>query len=292
MMKKITLFAWVTMFLAVACSDEKQTVPPTLAFGTESIYVHNNDTVGEGKQLKFHIIAEGFDAKVTNIVAVLKSGDSIKTMADFGVWKDKLDTVLVFYKGGLSEEEWQLTIMDQNRNFASASLRVVKDPVSSFGEIVSYDKITLGYQGNSGAHFFDTETGETFTSSSGAANQAVIDVVVYYYLDSGKPSPTFSSPGDQDAATWYPEIKQWNTLNYTKYDYVSKVGVDAFDAAQNDSLLIKAYDDVWGRRKYKYCLAGTVFPFKTINGKIGLVKILRSDLNETGTIDFAIKVQK
>jgi hypothetical protein len=280
------------MAAMVGCSDEASTTLPTIRFGAENEYTQPNDTVSEGQQVKFHIIAEAFEANVTNIVVVLKSGDSSKTKADFGVWKSKIDTVLSFYKGGFDQEDWVFTIMDQNRNFASAQMHVVRNPVSSFGQIVTYPSITLGYQQNNGPHFFDTQSGASFTTESAAANQNLIDVVVYYYLDNGKPSPTFSSPGDQDASYWYPAIKAWSTLNYTKYDYVSKVTVPQFDAATNDSLLIKAYDDVWGRRKYKYCLAGTVFPFKTSGGKIGLVKIIRSDLNETGTLEFSMKVQK
>lgn len=288
-------FCWVLGLLLLgfaSCNDEPATTLPSLRFGNESVYTQANDTVSEGQLLKFHLIAEAVDAKISNIVAVIKNGDSTKTMADFGVWKTNIDTVLSFYKGSFDAEDWVFTIMDQNRNFATAQMHVLRNPVSSFGEIITYPSITLSYQQNNGPHFFDCESGTSFTLETGANKQGLIDVVVYYYLDNGKPSPTFSSPGDQDASYWYPAIKSWATLNYTKYDYVSKVSVAQYDAAENDSLLIKAYDDVWGRRKYKYCLAGTVFPFKTNQGKIGLVKIIRSDLNETGTLEFSMKVQK
>jgi hypothetical protein len=151
----------------------------------------------------------------------------------------------------------------------------------------------MGYQGNSTyGHFLKMDDGTVYSTPDATANQSKVDLLIYYFTDGTGPSPTFSSPGDQDAPDYYPEINSWPTKNYTKYDYVTKITEAQFDAADNDSLLIKAYNEYWGRRKYKYAVAGTIFPFKTISGKIGLIKVLQADTQANGKITFAIKVQK
>ncbi|HAQ65231.1 MAG TPA: hypothetical protein DCR43_05185 [Bacteroidales bacterium] len=275
----------------ISCSEDDATPLPTLQIATGEGVVTNGDTIGEGTLMFFRLILNGNGTKITNLVATITYNDQKKTMMDFGLWKENLDTIIGFYKSDWQQENWTFTVMTEKRDFASAGLTILKDTISSFGSIVTWPLVTLSFQGINGPHYFDVETGEVLTDAEATVRQSDIDLLVYYYNDAGKPSPTFSSPGDQDALTHYPVIGNWTTLNYTKYDYVSQTTPDAFDKATNDSLLIKQYDDVWGRRKYKYATAGWVFPFKTANGKIGLIKVLRSDVDASGTIDFAVKVQ-
>jgi hypothetical protein len=226
-------------------------------------------------------------------VVEVRSGEDVVTMLDYGFYKDELDTVLTFYKSSFENETWSFRIMNADRKTAFITLNVKKDSVTHYRNILVLTSVTMGYQDNSAyGHFLKMDDGTVYSIQDATGNQSKVDLLVYYFADGTGPSPTFSSPGDQDAPSYYPEINSWQTKNYTKYDYVTKITETQFDAADNDSLLIKAYNEYWGRRKYKYALAGTVFPFKTISGKIGLIKVLQADSQSDGKITFAIKVQK
>ena len=66
----------------------------------------------------------------------------------------------------------------------------------------------------------------------------------------------------------------------------------SFDEADNDSLLVNAYrpGSVSGLSKYAY--TGKVVPFRTADGKYGLIRVIRADEVATGEMEIAIKIQK
>jgi hypothetical protein len=88
----------------------------------------------------------------------------------------------------------------------------------------------------------------------------------------------------------------WPVKNSILYDYQTSdnnlVTTDQFDSALNDSLLVSAYkpDKVSGNCKYGY--TGKVIPFKTQEGKYGMIKVLQADEREDGTMEIAVKIQK
>jgi len=148
-----------------------------------------------------------------------------------------------------------------------------------------------------------TSTGESHFQDTATMFQDLVDVLVYfnYRDDNGVelPSPTFSSPGEEENADselyteYYPYLVDWETRNYTKYDIRADNGVadDDFYNAHNDSLLLVSYDDVWGKRKYKWSNAGTIIPFETASGKKGIIRVVDAEDNVTGTITFDMKIQ-
>lgn len=68
--------------------------------------------------------------------------------------------------------------------------------------------------------------------------------------------------------------------------------ISQFDAAMNDSLLVTAFkpDKVSGNCKYGY--TGKVIPFKTQEGKYGMIKVIHADEKEDGIMEIAVKIQK
>ena len=179
-----------------------------------------------------------------------------------------------------------------------------KDPNSQFGGILEFSNIKLGYQDNTQfGHFFLPKLAKVYFGDSAALFQDKVDIAVYfnYREDFGqlKPSPTFSSPGEEISATgemydlYYPFLKNWNVRNYTKYDIRALNGItsELYNNAHNDSLLIVSYDDVWGKRKYKWAVAGTFIPFQTADGKKGIIRVDNADFSEQGTITFSMKIQ-
>lgn len=283
-----------TLPFLFSCSKEESTDKiPTITFlQGDTTLIGEGAIVGEGMPMKFGISMLGGGTEVTNLVIEVRSPEDTITMLDYGMYKEKLDTVLTFYKGSFEDESWFFRIMNKDRITAFISMNIQKDSISHYGEILFLPSVTMGFQENNDfGHYLNLNDGIVLSTQEATADQENVDLLVYYYLDGTTPSPTFSSPGDQDAPSFYPEINSWELKNYTKYDYVTKVSEAEFDAANNDSLLVKSYNEFWGRRKYKYAVAGIIFPFKTISGKIGLVKVLNSDMLAGGKITFSIKVQ-
>jgi hypothetical protein len=264
----------------------------------------DGDTVAVGAPLNFKIVVSGPEANITNFT-VKKVYDGItKTVMDSGLNSAGFTLNKTFYQSVEEDVTWTFAVQDRNKNTASVTMKIYKDPNSSFGGILEYPSITLGYQQNtSTGHFFFPSTGEIHFEDTATLFQELTDVLVYfnYREDNGVelPSPTFSSPGEEIGANtelyteYYPFLVDWTTRNYTKYDIRADNGVSAedFANAHNDSLLIVSYDDVWGKKKYKWANAGLIIPFQNAAGKKGIIKVLDADHAETGTITFSMKVQ-
>jgi len=96
--------------------------------------------------------------------------------------------------------------------------------------------------------------------------------------------------------TWYPVFADWSVKNSTNYDYKTSdndlISVEQFDAAENDSLLVSGYLPQNVSGLCKYCYTGKVIPFKTSGGKYGMVKVIRADEQEGGSMEIAVKIQQ
>lgn len=293
------------MALLPSCKKEKEEIIlPEIRLVFDAGFTNPNDTVEVGKPLKFKVVVSGTQANITNFTIKKVMQGNTKTVLDSGLNSSGFTSLHTYYQSIEESAEWTFTVMDRNRNTAQTSLRIYKDPNSQFGGIYEYDEIIMGYQQNvTNGHFFLPLYGKIYFSDSAAMFQEFVDVLTYfnYREDNGQnlPSPTFSSPGEESSATgelydiYYTFLSSWTTRNYTKYDIrvVNGVTDELYDNAHNDSLLIVSYDDVWGKKKYKWAIAGTFIPFQTAAGKKGIIKVLSADYAETGTIRFSMKIQ-
>ena len=84
--------------------------------------------------------------------------------------------------------------------------------------------------------------------------------------------------------------------NSTSYDYKTSdndlVSIAQFDAAENDSLLVAGYKPQNVSGLCKFCYTNKVIPFKTASGKYGMVKVIRADELDQGSMEIAVKVQR
>lgn len=287
-----------------SCKPDPEPLKPTIELIFDGDVTQDGDIVAIGGELKFHIIVEGPEANITNFT-IKKVYDGItKTIMDSGLNSAGFDLNKTFYQSVEDEVVWTFAVQDRNLNKSEVSMTIYKDPDSQFGGILEFPSITLGYQENSSIeNFFLPFLDETYFQDSASLFQDMVDVLVYfnYREDNGVelPSPTFSSPGEETAANtelyteYYPFLVDWTTRNYTKYDIRADNGVSAedFEAAHNDSLLIVSYDDVWGKKKYKWANAGIIIPFQTASGKKGIIKVIDAEHSETGKITFSMKIQ-
>jgi hypothetical protein len=294
----IILSSALLLMLTAGCKKDENPTPPAIRLFTGTEYTPAGDTVAVGGKLRFGISASANGANITNfVVKKIMPDGSTKVVLDSGLNSTGFSVNETFYQGIEAEARWTFQVMDKNRQFATTAITLFKDPASAWGGILEFPSIVMGFQ-NSTAHgqFLIPSTGKVYFADSAALNQTLVDIITYYYVD-GDPSPTFSSAGETGGGItdYYPTIGQWATKNYTKWDISVDsypVPVADFDACHNDSLLTVRYNDVTGKRKFKWANPGKVIPFLTPSGKKGMIRVLSVENDPAGNITFAMKIQQ
>jgi hypothetical protein len=284
--------------LLSTCKKDENPVPPSISLSSGPGYTPSGSITAVGGKLRFGIKASATNANITNFVVKKIMPDGLsKVVLDSGLNSTGFSVNETFYQGVEAEAKWTFQVMDKNRQFATTSITLYKDPASAWGGILEYPSIVMGFQNNTThGQFLVPSTGKVYFADSALLNQGMVDIITYYYVDV-TPSPTFSSAGETGGGIteYYPTISQWTTKNYTKWDISvdsNPVPVSDFDACHNDSLLIVRYDDVWGKRKFKWANAGDVIPFLTTAGKKGMIQVISVENDPAGTITFAMKIQQ
>ncbi len=283
---------------AVSCSKDENPAPPSISLSTGADYTASGAIVAVGGKLRFGITASAKDANITNfVVKKIMPDGTTKVVLDSGLNSTGFFVNETFYQNIEEEARWTFQVMDKNRQFATTAITIFKDPASTWGGIFEFPSITMGFHSNTThGQFLVPSTGKVFFADSAEINQNLIDIITYYYVDV-TPSPTFSSAGETGGGIteYYPSISLWTTKNYTKYDIsvdTDPISVDVFDACHNDSLLLLSYDEVWGKRKFKWAVPGVVVPFKTSAGKLGLIRVISVENDPAGKTTFALKIQQ
>jgi hypothetical protein len=291
----LVIFLILGLYISGCVSEEPET-NPFIIMKIGNGLITDGSTVSPGGTMKFGISATGGGGTITNLV-VKRNGDGvIVTEMDRGIYitSGGLDTVLTFTRGYATTEKWTFFIMNSYRDTASVSLTVLKGSGSAYGEINYYPSVTLGYQSNTFyPQYLDVNTGVSYTSATVTGNESLIDLVMLWHINN---YPTLSCPGYGATQSYYALFSSWTAKNMTTYDYYTSdnnlITTDQFDAAKNDSLLTLGYKpgNVSGFSKYAY--TGKVVPFKTSEGKYGLVKIINAGENADGAAEIAVKIQK
>lgn len=285
--------------ISLSCTKDSETSSASLILKTGTTYTKNEAYIPLGGTIRIGVLASGAGSPLTYIRIDRITGHDTLTQLDRGIFvnDEGLDEDYTFSKDTASSELWRIMVMNADRDTAIRTLTVYKASGTAYGPIYYFENIKLSYQNNhTGGHFLDVNTGTVFDEAGVAGHESEIDLMAYFYITSGLPSPTFTCPGYTAAVGYYPQISSWTIKNTTLYDYKSSdndlIPVSKFDEAQNDSLLVTAYkpDKVSGNCKYGY--SGKVIPFKTQEGKYGLIKVILADEKEDGVMEIALKIQK
>ena len=297
---------WLFLIFSVAicstflsCAKDEPIKRASLILKTGTMYSKNGEHIPVGGSIKIGVLASGAGVPLTYIRIDRITNKDTVTQWDRGIYvgNEGLDEDFLFSKDTSAVELWRVVVMNSDRDTAINTLTFFKGTGTAYGSINYFENIKLNYQnGNMYGHYLDVNTGTSFSETSVSGHEAEIDIMAYYYITSGLSSPTFTCPGYTAAVGYFPQITNWLAKNNTLYDYKTSdnnlVTTEQFDAAANDSLLVTAYksDKVSGNCKYGY--TGKVIPFKTQEGKYGLVKVVHADEKANGVIEISIKVQK
>jgi hypothetical protein len=297
----VRLFSFLlAISLLIGCNKEDSDVQfPFIKLNKGDLFTQDGDRIPVGGQIRFGVSAVGGGAAITNFRVTRITGSAKITELDKGIYiaTGGIDTTLLYVKGDAEEETWNIFIMNENRDTASVFLTVLKGEGSAYGDIFHYPSIALGYPENGQSpHFLDLKSGTLYSHDNVTGHEQDIDLAAFYYITSGKPSPTLTCPAYPSALTWYPEFENWPVKNSTLYDYKTSdndlISTEQFDAAENDSLLVAGYQPQNVSGLCKFCYTGKVIPFKTAGGKYGLIKVIRADDADGGSMEIAVKVQQ
>ncbi len=297
----LRLKAAVLLLLLVlaGCTPEEPETTPLVLLKGGGTYTADGSAVAPGGTLRFGLSVSGGGGAITNLVVRRISDGVAVTEADRGMYISYggLDTTLTYTRGYGQAEKWVFSVMNSHRDTASASLTVLRGAGSAWGEINYHPSIRIGLQENSSLpHFVDLHSGTAWDAAGVAGHEAEVDMAAFWYLTSGTSSPTLTCPAYSSALTYYPLFGSWSVKNQTMYDYYTSdndlVTPAQFELADNDSLLVNAYrpGSVSGQSKFAY--TGKVVPFRTADGKYGLLRVIRADETPSGEMEIAVKIQK
>lgn len=295
---RLLFFALISGIILASCQNtDDENHPPILELGLDMIYTPDSAVLDINDSIVIGIHAEGVSSNLTYLKIEVVTTEGTTLIYDEGLNTRVLDVNKVFYKGLADEEKFVITVMDYNRQTATATITFFKNAGSAFGSIRYFPSVVLGYQSNTTfGHFLDPDSGVVYDEATSLGHEDLVDIIVYYYLSSGSPSPTLVCPAQSDAQITYPAVAAWPVKNATLYDYhTSDYGLISeaqFDACNNDSLILLAYNPAYVNQKCKFATAGKIIPFLTASGKKGLIKVISADLSDTGTMTIDIKIQQ
>ena len=303
-MKLVYLAGIVLLLSVISCDKNKDINPPNVYLSQGEGYTGENEVVSIGNPIRFHIVAQS-DEPITNIVISYTANNEKFVKVDSGMYSNSLDFSRTFWQETKLDATWEIQVMNKERQIAISSIAVSGDPNSTYGPIIEYKNLVIGMQNcTTDNTLVDAEIGISYPGDSGIIVQADIDFLCYFKYsidnDINRPSPTFSSPGEDESGigelydVFYPDLLNWDTRNYTAWDIRANNGVDfqKYENCHDDSLLIHSFDDTWGKKKYKWLESGLFIPFLTSSGKHGIVEIISADTIPDGIVTFNMKIQK
>ena len=299
MLLRITATVLLLVVALAGCTPQEPETTPLVLLKGGGTYTADGSAVAPGGTLRFGLSVSGGGGAITNLVVRRISDGGAVTEADSGMYISYggLDTTLTYTRGYGQAEKWVFSVMNSHRDTASASLTVLRGAGSAWGEINYHPSIRIGLQENSSLpHFVDLHSGTAWDAAGVAGYEAEVDMAAFWYLTSGTSSPTLTCPAYSSALTYYPLFGSWSVKNQTMYDYYTSdnnlVTPAQFELATNDSLLVNAYrpGSVSGQSKFAY--SGKVVPFRTADGRYGLLRVIRADETPAGEMEIAVKIQK
>jgi hypothetical protein len=296
------LLLMFVLAIVTACEKTEPAVSkPFVALKTGE-FTADGTEVPVGGKLTFGITATEGSAPLTNIVIRRVADGIVSTELDQGIYLPSggLDYTFRATKSAAQREEWHFKVMNARRDTATLSITVHLGEGSAYAPINHYPSLIIGMQHNTGLpQYVDLRTGNVFTTETVGGNEASVDMVAFVYFTGGVMSPTLCCPaysGSSSVTGHYPDIAGWPVRNSTLYDYYTSdndlIDPADFEAAINDSLLVQAYKPGNVSGLCKFMFTGRIVPFKTSDGKYGLIRVKHADTASEGFMEIEIKVQQ
>lgn len=318
-MKNILTKSMIALsFVAILISCKKKEITPadvptyaapviTFANGTtshqftltESSYKISGNTTSENKlkEVSFSVISNKGEKALGSAITTFSNTSSYDfqtvvdsaSLATAGVVLDSVDQVNgIIIKVIVTD----LKALVTTGNFTLTFTPEPSQP--SGGDINTYTATLLGDQGNSNVgSYYATSTNSVYIYANAASNSSMIDMVYYYGSNN---LATLAAPNDPTINGGSGNLSLGTILNpqNTTIFRTTKLTASDFDAITNDA----TFSSFTGAdlTKVPTLNVGDVIAFKTVAGKVGVIKVTKLVAGTSGvtngSITITVKVQK
>jgi hypothetical protein len=294
LMKKQNLFfAFLLMaslpFITSCAKDEKVATPPTLMLNAAPGYTATDVTVPAGTPIKAGIIAQSKGAKLTKLEVITTINGTQSTIYDTTFSSDSYNAAYNFKsaaQAGIVKFTFKISAADGES--AEASIIIT----TTAGSIKTYSQKILGsYDAAIGSSFASAD-GVVYSLPDAKANASKIDWM--YYYGSATSLATLVAPIDATASSVFSGANgpaSWSTKNDTKLAKVTLPSGVTWDNITTDAEIIPLASGLT-ETKVNLLAVGQIVSFKTITGKMGLIKIEAITGTAAGNITYSVKVQQ
>ncbi len=270
--------------------DEDEVKLPVVAFQTGTGYIDGNTVAGYGDTLLFGLRLESNGEAALVKLKITMNGQT-KLDSTFNQMTFNMDYTAI--KGLDNKETWNFEVTDLDGNIRMAGVEVT----AVFGQINTYNSITLGAQENTLTASFLSFSGGTYTlyfQADAFNHQADIDLFCFYEdTPSHQNFMTLASPGSNISGIFTgPTAPENYTVKNITWFCETTVTPAEFDAIANDAMLLASFDPSNKFKKANELSTGNIYAFRTQSGKTGMFRVKSVTNGNDGLLEIAVKIQQ
>jgi len=293
-MKKLTFVIAILLISSLAffssCGTDGDATPPSIMFNAAPGYTTSDVTVPANTQVKIGIIASSTSAKLTNM-KITQTVNSVQTTVHDSTFSSDSYSINFNVKAasqaGTVKFTFKITAADGESAEISLSITTTSGPITSYNQKIlgSYDNTTTGSS-------FASANGTVYSLADAKTNASKIDWM--YYYGSASNLATLVAPVDATASTVFSGTNgpaNWTVRNDTKFAKVTLPAGVTWENIKTDAEIIPLAKGLTETKVNKLTV-GQIVSFKTITGKMGLIKIEAISGTAAGSITYSVKVQQ
>lgn len=293
-MKKISFLFAVILMVTVAffssCGTDTTAVGPNMDLKGGAGYTSADVSVTVGSDVTFGVTAQKGDAKLVNLKIVATSNNIPTTLLDSTFSSDSFSNDYAYTPTAVGVVRISIVMKDKDGLTDETSFNVTATAGS--GPITAYSAKVLGsYDNATYGSSFASADGTVYMLADAKTNAAKIDWMYYYGATN---LATIASPKDASVTTIYTGTNgpaNWSVRNDTKFAKVTLTAGVTWDLITNDAEIVAKAAGIT-ETKANTLTVGQIIAFKTVAGKMGLIKVTAISGTTAGFITYDVKVQQ
>ena len=276
-----------------SCAKDPNTTPPTILFNASPGYTTGDVSVPVNSTLKIGIIANGTSENLSHFKITQTANSQTTTVVDSTISAAQFSqnfTITTAPIAGVVKLTFSVSQSDGETAELSMSITTT---AAAPGAIRSYNQKILGsYDNTSYGSSFASSDGSVYTMADAKTNAAKIDWMYFYgttFL------ATIASPNDATAGTIFTDatngLSKWSVRNDTKFAIVTLPSGVTWDNITTDAEIIPLATGAT-ETKASSLAVGKIISFKTVTGKMGLIRVEAITGTGAGSITYSVKVQQ
>jgi len=296
-MKKSNYFFAIVLMASVvfltSCETDPTATPPTLLFNASPGFTTGDVSVPVNSVLQIGIIASATSSNLSHFSITQTANSQTTTLLDSTISAAQFSQNFTITSAPVAGSvTLTFTVSQSDGESAALSITItttapVAGPITNYtGKILgSYDNTTYGSS-------FASADGTVYKMPEAKANAAKIDWMYFYGTTD---LSTIASPKDPTAGLVFTDpvngLSKWSVLNDTRFAIVTLPSGVTWDNITTDAEIIPLASGATAT-KASALTVGKIVSFKTVTGKMGLMKIEAITGTGSGSITYSVKVQQ